>query len=72
MNDQTKLPMMLSTVSKAFGKGTPAAIGAAAQLLETLRLGLIYKDITKPSQVSKEFLVGGRQKAGSAQVVSSA
>ena len=60
LTDQTKLPYVMNLCSKAYMKGSEAAIGALVQVLHSLRLALIYKDIKKDAHLTKEFLVGGR------------
>ena len=63
LNDQTNKSMCLHTTSKHFGKGNDAAVGACVQVLNVLRIGLMYKDIAKDQHLTKEFLIGGRGKA---------
>ena len=67
LNDQTKIAVLLNVTSKHF-KSREAAVGACVQLLKALRLLLLYKDIVKASDLTKEFLVGGRHKAGFTQM----
>ena len=64
LNDQTKVSFLTSTCTKAFGKSGGAAVGAACSVLFALRAGLLYKDIVKESHLTKEYLTGGRHKAG--------
>ena len=66
LNDQTKLAMVMNATTKHFGKGSGAAVGACVQLLNALRYALVYKDVMKDSHLTKEFLVGGRNKAAPA------
>ena len=66
---QTNISMLLHTATKHFGKGTDAAIGACVQVLEYVRLAIVYKDIVKESHVTKEFLIGGRCKACSLLII---
>ena len=61
--------MLLHTATKHFGKGTDAAIGACVQVLAGLRLGIVYKDVVKDSHITKEFLIGGRNKACSLLII---
>lgn len=63
LNDQTKLSYLMNTASKHYMKGSEAAVGAVVQVLQSLRLALVYKDIKKDAHLTKEFLVGGRNKA---------
>ena len=53
LNDQTKISVLMLTASKTFTKGSAAAIGALAQLMNALRIAIEYKDITKESHVTK-------------------
>ena len=69
LTDQTKFPQLVHAATKAYGKGTEAAVGAVCKLLECLRYALMYKDITGTSHVTKEFLTGARQKAGYAHTI---
>ena len=72
LDDQTKISMLMHAATKHFGQGREAAIGACVQIFWALRAGLLYKDIVKDSHVTKEFLVGARNKAGFALLFSSA
>ena len=63
LNDQTKISMLMHTTTKHFGRGKAAGVAACVQLLKALRLSLLYKDIAKDSHLTKEFLIGGRNKA---------
>ena len=63
MNDQTKIQMLFTIANKTFGKHTEAAVGALVQIAHALRIGLIFQDITKERDISKEFLAGKAKKA---------
>ena len=68
LTDQTKISQPTHVASKHFGKGHDAAVGAFVELLSALRAGLLHNDIPKDSHLTKEFLVGGRNKAGFSHV----
>ena len=69
LDDQTKISTVMSLTTKHFGKGNlEAAAGALVTMIKALRWAIIYKDIEKDSHLTKEFLVGGRGKAGFAHV----
>ena len=74
LNDQTKLSAMLHATTKAFNvnatKGvSDAAVGAFCEAITAVRFGLLFKDITKEADIKKEFLIGGRAKAGFVQLL---
>ena len=58
----------MHTASKTFTKGSAAANGALAHLMNALRIAIEYKDIAKDSHVTKDFLTGAKHKAGYAQM----
>ena len=64
LNDQTKISLLTQACSKTHWKTSVAATEASVQVLLALRAGLLYKDIAKDSHLTKEFLTGGRHKAG--------
>ena len=64
LNDQAKISFLTNTCTKAYGKSGGAAVGASVSVLVALRAGLLYKDIVKESHLTKEYLTGGRHKAG--------
>ena len=64
LNDQTKISFLTHACTKAYGKTSDAATEASVKVLVALRAGLLYKDIAKESHLTKEFLTGGRKKAG--------
>jgi hypothetical protein len=73
LNDQTKISFLTSACTKLFltnactkahGKTNSAATEACVEVLHALRAGLLYKDIATDSHLTKEFLTGGRHKAG--------
>ena len=68
LNDPSKISVLMHTASKTFTKGSAAANGALAQLTKALRIAIEYKDITRDSHVTKEFLTGAKYKAGYAQM----
>ena len=51
-----KISVLMHTASKTFTKGSAAANGALAHLMNALRIAIEYEDITKESHVTKEFL----------------
>ena len=67
LNDQTKLASLMHEASKTYQRGTTAAVGALADLIDYLKYSLVFKDILKDSQLTKDFLVGGTKKIGVAQ-----
>ena len=52
----------MAITSKHYSSSIEAAVGVMTELVDCLRSGLIFKDITKDSHINKEFLVGGKQK----------
>ena len=68
LNDQTKIALLVHAASKHHMRGSDTAVGAIAGLVRCLGAGLVFKDIPADSQLTKEFLVGGRTKAGFAQI----
>ena len=73
LNDQTKISFLTNACTKSFltnactkthGKTSIAATEACVEVLIALRAGVLYKDIAKDSHLTKEFLTGGRNKAG--------
>ena len=68
LNDPTKLTKLMFFASKAFPKGSNAAIGAVTQIIQCLKYCLVFKNVASDSVYSKEFLVGGARKAGFAHV----
>ena len=63
MNDQTKIQLLFNLANKTFGKHTEAAVGALEQIAHALRIGLLFQDITKERDISKELLTGKAKKA---------
>ena len=64
LNDHTKLSSLTYACTKTYGKaGRAAAAEASVAVLDTLRAGLLYKDITE-SQLTKEFITGLPNKGG--------
>ena len=64
LNGQTKISVLMHTASKTFTKGSAAANGALAQLMNALRIAIEYEDITKESRVTKEFLTEAKASTG--------
>ena len=66
LNDQSKISVLMHTASKTFTKGSAAANGALAQLMNVLRIAIEfeYEDITKESHVTKEFLTEAKASTG--------
>ena len=54
----------MHTASKTFTKGSAAANGALAHLMNALRIAIQYEDITKESHVTKEFLTEAKAGTG--------
>ena len=67
LNDPTKISALMHTASKTFTKGSPAAVGALAQLTNALRVAIEFGEIIKENHVTKGFLTGAN-KAGYAQM----
>ena len=59
-----KISVLMHTASKTFTKGSAAANGALAHLMNALRIAIQYEDITKESHVTKEFLTGAKASTG--------
>ena len=52
----------MALTTKHYSHSSDAAVGAIIELVDSLRSGLIFKDITKDAHINKEFLVGGKHK----------
>ena len=66
LNDQTKLPQVLSAASKAHNGGqlgTENAATGAAHVIHALRISILYEEIANDKHITKEFMIGGRMKA---------
>ena len=63
LNDHTKISSLTCACTKTYGKASLAAAEASVAVLDTLRAGLLYKDITE-SQLTKEFITGLPNKGG--------
>ena len=59
-----KISVLMHTASKTFTKGSAAANGALAHLMNALRIAIQYEDITKESHVTKEFLIEAKASTG--------
>ena len=68
LNEQSKLGTLMASASKTYQKGTPAAAGAVAALIDWLKASLVFKDISREGHMTTEFLVGTSKKPGVAQV----
>ena len=60
----TNISVLMHTASKTFTKGSAAANGALAQLMNVLHIAIEYEDITKESIVTKEFLTEAKASTG--------
>ena len=56
LNDQTKISALMHTASKTCTKGSAAANGALAHLMNVLRIAIEYEDIAKESHGTKGVL----------------
>ena len=52
----------MALTTKHYSHSSDAAVGAIIELVDSLRSGLMFKDITKDAHINKEFLVGGKHK----------
>jgi len=61
LNEQSKLSGVFNAASKAFGKGSPAAMSAVCDTLNIIRLLALYQEISVDS-FTKEYLLGSKKK----------
>ena len=47
LNDQTNISQLMALTTKHYSHSSDAAVGAIIELVDSLRSGLIFKDITK-------------------------
>ena len=64
VGDKISVFIIMHTASKTFTKGSAAANGALAHLMNALRIAIQYEDITKESHVTKEFLAEAKASTG--------
>ena len=62
LNDQTNISQLMALTTKHYSHSIDAAVDAIIELVDSLRSGLIFKDITKDAHINKEFLFGGKHK----------
>jgi hypothetical protein len=59
LSDQSKCAGLFGMVTKHFGKGSIAAVGAVVEAVSAIRIAIMYQDVPSERAMTKDFLFGG-------------